>query len=161
MTGRPSDYTQEKADQICAYITEGKSLRTIQKIDGMPSAVTIFAWLRKEPMFLKLYAQAKEEQAEMMVEDILEICDDGSNDWMERNGKSVLNGEHVQRSKLRVDTRKWLASKLKAKKYGDSSQVKITGDTENPFVLKDISNKPLEATSDEWLANVKKDNPDG
>lgn len=60
---------------------------------------------------------------EHWAEEIIEIADDGSNDWMERNDKDnpgfVANGEHIQRSRLRSDNRKWLLSKLAARKYGD------------------------------------------
>jgi len=86
--------------------------------------------MRKFPEFLKQYARAKEESADALAEEMLEIADDGRNDWMARNGGTddegnarentyVLNGEHIQRSRVRIDTRKWLASKLKPKKYGD------------------------------------------
>jgi hypothetical protein len=95
----------------------------------MPDCATVFAWMRRFPEFLKQYARAKEESADAMAEEILEIADDGRNDWMERHGEKTedgepvkgwqLNGEHIQRSRVRIDTRKWLASKLKPKKYGD------------------------------------------
>lgn len=66
-----------------------------------------------------------------MAEDIMDISDDGSNDWMERNyGDKVewiTNGEALQRSRLRVDTRKWLMSKLAAKKYGDKLDMTTNG----------------------------------
>jgi hypothetical protein len=95
----------------------------------MPSVATVFAWMRRFPEFLKQYARAKEESADAFAEEILEIADDGRNDWMERHGEKnedgepvkgwAVNGEHIQRSRVRIDTRKWLASKLKPKKYGD------------------------------------------
>lgn len=79
-----------------------------------------------------------------MADEILEISDDGSNDWMERLGKEgepagwQLNGEHVQRSRLRVDTRKWILSKLAPKRYGDKLQ--HTGDGGGPIrVRPDLS----------------------
>ena len=61
-----------------------------------------------------------------------DIADDGTNDWQERQNKDgssyiALNTEHVQRSRLRVDTRKWIASKLKPKKYGDKQAVEHSG----------------------------------
>jgi len=92
----------------------------------MPSVQTIFSWLRLKPEFLDRYARAKNEAADALVEEMLDIADDGSNDWMEVHDKDgacigyKVNGEHVQRSRLRVDSRKWIASKLKPKKYGDS-----------------------------------------
>lgn len=135
--GRPSDYTQEKADAICAELALGYSLRTVCKDESMPSVVTVFSWLRKYPQFLKQYEKAKEESADMMAEDILDIADDGTNDWMEKQNKDgstyiALNAEHVQRSRLRVDARKWIASKLKPKKYGEKTT--LAGDPENPLV---------------------------
>ena len=131
--GRPSTYTPELADLLCSYIAEGKSLRTICKIEDMPSMPTIFSWIRLYPEFLKQYEKAKEDQADAMVEEMLDIADDGTNDWMENLDKdgSVIgykvNGEHVQRSRLRLDTRKWIASKLKAKKYGEKIQTEHSG----------------------------------
>ena len=123
--GRPCEYTQEIADRICAELAQGTSLRTVCKADDMPSCVTVFAWMRRFPEFLKQYETAKAESADYLVEEMLDIADDGTNDWMEKYGKDgesigwALNGEHVQRSRLRVDTRKWAASKLKPKKYGE------------------------------------------
>lgn len=124
--GRPSDYTPELVDRICAELACGKSIRTVCKADDMPSVQTIFSWLRLKPEFLDRYARAKNEAADALVEEMLDIADDGSNDWMEVHDKDgacigyKVNGEHVQRSRLRVDSRKWIASKLKPKKYGDS-----------------------------------------
>ena len=129
--GRPSDYTQELCDEICAKLAEGKSLRTVCLADEMPSTVTVFAWMRKYPEFLNQYANAKEESADALFEETLDIADDGSNDWMEQNkGDDAgyrVNGESIQRSRLRVDTRKWMMSKMKPKKYGDKLTTDHTG----------------------------------
>lgn len=127
--GRPSDFTQEKADQICAYIAEGKSMRTIASFDGMPDLTTFYRWMRTHEEFRQQYARAKQDQADALAEDILDISDDGTNDWMEvRNKKGeieiVLDKEHVMRSRLRVDARKWIAAKMKPKVYGDGVLVK-------------------------------------
>jgi hypothetical protein len=131
--GRPSDYTPELTDLICERLSAGESMRSISQDDDMPTRKTMFSWMRKHEQFLNQYARAKEESADAMVEDILDIADDGSNDWMEKLGKDgecigyELNGEHVQRSRLRVDTRKWAASKLKPKRYGDKVDVTSGG----------------------------------
>ena len=103
--GRPSDYTQELADSICARLADGMSLRTICKAEDMPDASTVFRWLRTKPDFCEQYTRAKEESTEALSEDMLEIADDKNGD--------------PQRDRLRIETRKWLASKLKPKKYGD------------------------------------------
>jgi len=137
--GRPCEYTQEIADKLCAELAQGVSLRTACKAEDMPSCVTVFSWMRKFPEFLKQYEKAKAESADYLVEEMLDIADDGTNDWMEKHSKEgenigwQLNGEHVQRSRLRLDTRKWVASKLKAKKYGE--KLELAGDQNNPVAI--------------------------
>lgn len=125
MAGRPSSYTEEIAERICAGLACGQSLRTVCKDEDLPCVATVFNWFRTYPQFLEQYTRAKEESADALIEESLDIADDGTNDWMERNnaeGECIgwqLNGEHVQRSRLRIETRKWMASKLKPKKYGE------------------------------------------
>jgi transposase-like protein len=132
--GRPDEFTDEKADEICARIAEGESVRTICRDENMPATETFYRWLRKHESFRERYARAKEDQADALAEEILDISDDGTNDWMEKRNQEgevtgwQVNGEAVQRSKLRVDSRKWLAGKLKPKKYGDKIQQEISGD---------------------------------
>jgi hypothetical protein len=131
--GRPSDYTQELADRICAEIADGRSLRSIITDDGMPAMSTVFLWLRTHSEFSEQYAKAREAQADALADELLDIADDGSNDWMERKGEEGQslgwkeNGEAIQRSRLRVDTRKWIASKLKPKKYGEKLEHEHSG----------------------------------
>ena len=123
--GRPTKYTQTLADEICEGITLGSSIRTVCKPEHMPSIKTFYTWLRTHDEFLKQYTRACEERTEAMSEDIIDIADDGTNDWVEVHGtdeqkeRYSLNGEALQRSRLRVDTRKWLMAKMKPKKYGD------------------------------------------
>lgn len=122
--GRPSEFNQNIADRICAGIACGDSLRTVCLEDDMPNPVTVYRWLRINTEFCKQYELAKVDSADAMAEDILEIADNGLNDWMEihdKEGECVgyrVNGEHVQRSKLRLEARKFLMGKLKPKKYG-------------------------------------------
>ena len=134
--GRPSEFTEEKATAICAELAEGRSLRSVCTAEDMPCIATVFNWLKKYPQFLAQYARAKEESADALADEMLDIADDARNDWMRRNhGEDdpgwVANGEHIQRSRVRIDTRKWLASKLKPKKYGDSTA--ITGPEGGPI----------------------------
>ena len=127
--GRPSDYTQEIADRICEELSQGISLRTVCKADDLPSAATVFNWFRRYPEFLEQYTRAKEESSDAMAEDILDISDNATNDYMEQNDSEnpgyKVNGEHIQRSRLRVESRKWLMAKMKPKKYGDKIQQDI------------------------------------
>lgn len=121
--GRPSSFTQEIADAICERLADGESLRSVCRDEGMPSQSMVFRWIAQSDTFREQYAHAKDAGCELMGEEIIEIADDGSNDWMKSNKPDdegySLNGEHVQRSKLRVDARKWYLSKILPKKYGD------------------------------------------
>lgn len=127
--GRPSSFTDEIADAICDRLAEGESLRKICLSEDMPSKATVFRWLGQNEIFRDQYARAREAQADTMADEILDIADDGSNDFMGEDGK--YNGDAVQRSKLRVDARKWLAAKMLPKKYGDRQL--IGSDPDNPL----------------------------
>lgn len=142
--GRPSDFSPEIANEICERLIGGESLRGICLDDHVPDARTVHRWLLVHEQFRQQYAHAREAQAETLFDDILEIADDARNDWMERRGEDdagwVANGENLQRSRLRVDARKWMASKLAPKKYGD--KVALTGGDEGDAPLQIIINKP-------------------
>jgi len=138
--GRPDIYTVELAEKVCEQIaTTTFSLRTICKQDGMPSVGTILKWLRETDEFLALYTRAKEEEADMLIEEMIDISDDGSNDFMTVTKGDVEyeqeNKEVTNRSKLRVETRKWIASKLKPKKYGDKITQELTGKDGGPITV--------------------------
>lgn len=126
--GRPTDYSPEIVAVILARIAEGESVRSIARDEAMPAMSTIFKWLAEHEEFSEQYRSACEMRADAMFEEMFEIADDGTNDWMERHNQDgqslgwVLNSEHVQRSRLRVDTRKWALSKMQPKKYGDKVQ---------------------------------------
>lgn len=101
----------------------------------MPCLSTVLYWLNdgQHEAFLEQYKVARDIQADLMVEDIIEIADDSSLDYttVERDDgsyKTVIDREHVQRSRLRVDARKWTASKLKPRKYGDKVDVTSGGE---------------------------------
>lgn len=138
--GRPSKYTKKLAEEVCARLAEGESMRKIAKDDHMPTSRTMFNWLSTKDAFLQQYEISKAECADMYAEEIIEIADDTSNDYIDvsdengATGATRLNTEHVQRSRLRIDSRKWVASKLKPKKYGDKVQQEIGG----------IDGKPIE-----------------
>tara|TARA_R100000365_G_C2735136_1_gene64653 strand:+ start:94 stop:579 length:486 start_codon:yes stop_codon:yes gene_type:complete len=137
-TGRPSSYSDELADLLCERLSDGESLRAICTSEDMPAKSTVFKWLREVDGFSDQYALAREAQADALADDILSIADDGRNDWIEKldkegepTGSYAFNREAVQRSSLRVDSRKWLAAKLKPKKYGDKTQL-TNGDGDGP-----------------------------
>ena len=104
--GRPTDYTKELGEEMCSLIADGNSVSKICAMDGMPAAKSFFRWLRLHEEFRHNYEASKEEQADRFVEQMLEIADDAE-------------PENVQVARLRLDTRKWIASKFKPKRYGD------------------------------------------
>lgn len=112
---RPTLYTQELGDYICGEIMSGKPLVRILAQDNMPEPATIYRWFRIHPEFCDNYARAKEDQADYFAEDIVQIAD-------------MAKPDTVQVDKLKVDTRKWVASKFKPKKYGDKITQEHTGD---------------------------------
>jgi hypothetical protein len=112
-----SEYSIEIGDAICELIMDGKSLREICSSEAMPDKSTIFRWMYANEAFRDQYARAKEAQAEHFADELMEIADDATGDV---SGELEMpNGVNVQRARLRVDTRKWVMSKLLAKKYGD------------------------------------------
>lgn len=140
-------FTPELDDEICTHVACGESMRTICANEAMPSMSTVFKWLRENEEFSQHYARAKEDAADAMAEEILDIADDASNDWMIVHKKDdseawQLNGEHVQRSRLRVDTRKFLMSKMKPKKYGDKLDVESRSEVTHKF--KDMTDEQLD-----------------
>ena len=115
-------YSPELFSRICEEIAAGKTVRAALIAAEGPSWEGFRKWLQK-PELVAQYAHAMELRAEAMAEELIEIADDGANDWMESNHPDnpgyKANGEHQARSRLRVDTRKWLMSKMYPKKYGD------------------------------------------
>lgn len=126
--GRPTDYNETVAAAICERIADGESLRSICADDSMPAKSSVFKWLSEHQSFSDQYARARETQADAIFDEILDIADDGTNDWMAKqdaDGGNLgwrENGEALRRSVLRVDARKWMAGKLRPKKYGEKLQ---------------------------------------
>lgn len=127
---RPSGYTEELSQLICKYIMMGYTARSIGMLKDMPDRETIRWWLINNSEFRGRYMQARRFRANSMAEEILDIADNSSNDWMETfakaGGKATgweLNGDHVRRAHLRVEARKWLMSKELWRIYGDKLTV--------------------------------------
>lgn len=115
-------------DTICAEIADCVPLRTIAA-NHCVSFATLATWCSR-PENIEQYARARESQADKMAEDILQIADDGANDtYKDKDGKVCTDQDVIARSRLRVDARKWLASKMAPKKYGEKLDVdsKISG----------------------------------
>jgi hypothetical protein len=155
--GRPAIWTQEMADKVCEQLAEGDSLRTVCTSDDMPSMSTVFKQLRIDPEFAQQYANAKEQGAIAMFEEMMDIADDGTNDFMLRKDESggdtgfyFENKEALARSRLRVDTRKWALSKLAPKKYGDKIQTELSGS----LSITNMSDAELDAAIKKYLGQL-------
>lgn len=137
--GKPSAYNRQKAEIICEQLSEGIPLREICRQSGMPAWRTVYDWMYQDADLAAAIAYSRDMGYDNLAEECLSIADNASNDWMEKRneeGQTIgwqLNGEHVQRSKLRIETRLKLLAKFNPKKYGDA--LKLSGDKENPLML--------------------------
>ena len=112
--GRPSKYSDEMAETICEKIANGRSLRSICAEDGMPTTSTVCKWLIENKDFSEQYARARTRQADYFFEEIVEIAD-----------SVEANSAAVAKARLQVDARKWAASKIAPKKYGEKTELDV------------------------------------
>lgn len=110
--GRPSAFSQEVADAICMGIMEGRGLRSICADPDMPGTATVYAWLVKYNGFQEQYTYAREVQADVYFDEVVNIADTEPDPQVARN---------------RIDARKWAAGKLRPKRYGDKIGVEHSG----------------------------------
>ena len=147
-------WTPELEATICNRIAHGESVRIIAQDESLPASSTIYEHLIESKEFAEKYARAREAQMEAMSDEILAIADDSTHDTMtitRRDGSEdeVADNEWINRSRLRVDTRKWLMSKLNAKKYGDKLDLNHSGEVGIKTVIvskpaKDAAPRPPE-----------------
>jgi len=133
--GRPSIYTAALATEICERIANGDSLRAVCRDPEMPAVSTVHLWVVEDREgFSDQYARARRAQALHWADEILDIADNGTNDWtVNGRGLEVVDKDVVMRSRLRVDTRKWLLSKVLPKVYGDRVVQEHTGPEGGPI----------------------------
>lgn len=134
--GRPSKFTQQVADEICRRVALGETLASVCRDDKMPAVPTVNDWRRADETFSSAFARARDEGFDAIAAECLAIAEDGSSDWVERKRRDgstylALNDEHVQRSKLRIETRLKLLAKWDPKRFGE--RVTHAGDPEQPL----------------------------
>ena len=120
-------FDQKVADIICIGLSEGMSLRKMLKADTagvLPAQSTIYEWLLRYPEFAEQYTRAREEQADTLADEIIDIADEQPEIVVvtDRDGQVIehkLDGAFLQWQKNRIEARKWTAMKLKPKKYGE------------------------------------------
>lgn len=144
-TGRPTIRSAKLADSILTAIAGGESLNSITKRDGMPAYWTVLRWLNDDAAFSAKYAEAKQTCAEKYADEIIEIADDDKED--------ARNSVAVQRSRLKVDARKWVAAKLLPKKYGDApAQIAVQTNVNVGIVCDEATRARILALRDEGEA---------
>ena len=146
--GRPSKFTQELADEICEQLTSGLSLRKICQADDMPSVSMVMRWLDSDEQFREQYARAREAQADVIFDEMLEIADEcriGKKTKKTGNVLEVSTGDMVERSRLMIDARKWVLARMSPKKYGEKVTQEHTGSIDSSItVIKRVIVDPKE-----------------
>lgn len=139
--GVPTTYTQEMADEICETISNSpKGIRRLRKENPhWPNVDTIFNWRLKNKKFAEQYTKAKSDQIDVLVDQILHLCDDKSKDFVDNNkGEKIYNTPHLTRMRYKIDAIKWLAGKLAPKIYGDKSNNDNDGKVKPEDALKEL-----------------------
>jgi len=136
-------YSQKEKEKVFNSIIEdiehGYSLRQVLRNGNNPSSRTFFKWLDEDELKVKQYARACDIRADSIFEDLIDIADDQENDtYLDKDGAEQTNHNVINRSRLRVDARKWMLSKMIPKKYGDSHQVKVTDGDGEPLKINAI-----------------------
>ena len=149
---RPTIRTNELEDDILSRIACGESLRGICAEDGMPNISTVIRWLAADEDFARKYTRAREMQAEILADEMLDIADDDKSDRIDikdKDGniiKTEQNNVAVARSKLKLEQRRWWAEKLRPKVYGN--KVAVGGADDMPTIKTsqqlDVSNLSLD-----------------
>jgi hypothetical protein len=123
-----ASYTEKEREglitTICRKIATGRSLRSVLKDKDMPCRQSFHDWIEEKPERIDQYVCAREDRADSIFEDMLDIVDSQEKDVIIlEDGKEVTNHDVIQRARLRVDTRKWMIGKMQPKKYGDKLEL--------------------------------------
>ena len=124
-------YDPDVAREIISRIIAGETLRGVCEDEDIPSKDVVYGWLALDQAFSDAYARAREHQVMQWADEIIEIADDSLADFIETVGADgevdrEFNTEHVQRSRLRIDARKWVMSKVAPRVFGDKIDVNMT-----------------------------------
>ena len=148
--GKTDKYTTALADEVVLRISGGEPLRQICRDEHMPHWTDVYEWQNRDKIFAQRIAHARELGEEAISQECMEIADNAHNDWMEVNGREgetayKLNGEHVQRSKLRIETRLKLLAKWNPRKWGEKVDLNHGVQPENPLaeLFKQVMGTPF------------------
>ena len=135
--GRPTKLTPSVVKELLERLATGESLNRICRDDRFPAAYCVRRRLLVDADFYTKYAQARDLGLDAMADDLLDIADDGTNDWgYDDKGNPKPDIDHIKRSALRVDVRKWYLSKLAPKRYGDKINHEVSGKDGGEIVVR-------------------------
>ncbi len=122
-------FSEKLVSEILMRVADGESINYICSATNMPSRSTFFDWVAKDDSVKTRYELAIEIRAEFYAEEIIQIADETTGDsYTDENGRVHVDYENIARSKLRIDARKWYASKMNPKKYGDKTVIETPKD---------------------------------
>ena len=137
--GRPPyAWTEEVEAEIFERIANGEATRTICQDEWLPAWSTLNKRLASDAEFASRYARAKEDQADKIFEECLAIADSQEGDIIKVDGKEMVNHDAIARAKLRIDTRKWMAGKLRPKVYGEKLDLTHANPDGTPITFKTV-----------------------
>lgn len=136
-------FTQELADSILAGLAEGKSLRAVCREPNMPSPSTVLEWAEKHPEFGEQYTRTRARSYLLLAEEIIDISDEETTTVRHGDDEVTVafDATAVARNRLRVDTRKWMLSKMLPKVYGDKLDLNHSG---RVAIAKDLTEDELQ-----------------
>ena len=157
-SGRPSKFTQSLANTICDRIASGKSLRSICADKKMPHLATVLRWVGKDDAFREQYARARDVQADVLFDEMHHIADTqviGVKTVKKPTGTETTEADMIDHRRLQIETRKWMLGKMAPKKYGDKSQVEMTGKDGGALEFKDVTDETRAKALAAFLAKTK------
>jgi len=148
-----ASYTEKQktklVNTICKEVAGGRSLRSVLRDENMPSNPTFSKWMKDSKQRLLQYTCAREDRADFIFEQILDISDSQEGDMITlEDGREVVNHDVIQRARLRVDSRKWMLGKMQPAKYGERLDVQSSDGSMSP-------NTGLEGKTFEELYQLK------
>lgn len=145
---RPSKFTEELVTAICERLSVGEPLAQICRDEGFPHPSTVRDWMAAREDVSLAIARAREDGEDWLAAECLGIADDGRRDYeVSEDGGATVNHDHIQRSKLRIETRLKLLAKWNPKKYGDRQAIEHSGPGGKPIQI-------ATALTDEQLGDI-------
>lgn len=129
--GRPTTVPKEMQEEICERLALGESLSKICRDESMPGMSTVYAVLQRDKEFQDMYTLAREQQSDTYMDQCVDIADDSTDDTIiliNKDGDEYekVNHDHINRSRLKVDTRIKVAEKMAPRKYTPQSKQDVT-----------------------------------